>query len=33
MDPEAVRKMLQEVTQQQLTLTWWTYLIFAIIAA
>jgi hypothetical protein len=27
MDREAVRKMLQEVIQQQqVTLTWWTYL-------
>lgn len=33
MDPETVRKMLQEVAQQQVTLTWWTYLVFAIIAA
>jgi hypothetical protein len=33
MNPEAVRKMLQEVIQQQqVTLTWWTYLIFAVLA-
>ena len=34
MDPEAVRKMLQEVIQQEgITLSWWTYLMFAAIAA
>jgi len=33
MNPEAVRTMLQEVIQQQqVTLAWWTYLIFAVIA-
>lgn len=33
MDLETVRKMLQEVIQQQpVTLTWWTYLVFALIA-
>lgn len=33
MNSETVRKMLQEVIQQQqVTLTWWTYLIFAVIA-
>jgi hypothetical protein len=33
MNPEEVSKMLQEVIQQQqVTLTWWTYIVFALIA-